>query len=205
MTDCPDAEMRDQLPDVVHGSLDEGARPRVEAHLATCATCRAELALLQRVHGSLVRTVPLDVERIASALPRAAAARPWPMQVQWRRAAAIAIAAIGLSALVLGQSFRDRGTPNASSTVVVGEPTAPVGTNPLVAATPSTPVSGSSAHRSVDSGAPHRAVRGLSLAGGVTGLEAAELEILLSELDSFDGVTEAEPVELAPNVVLGDA
>lgn len=205
MTDCPDAEMRDLLPDVVHGALDESARMRVEAHLATCATCRAELALLQRIHGSLMRPVPLDVERIASALPRAAAARPRPVLVQWRRAAAIAIAAIGLTALVLGQSFRNRGTPSASSTVVAREPATPDVTNPVVVAAPSTPAAGSSALRPTGSGAPQPAVRGLSLAGGVAGLGAADLEILLSELDSFDGVTEAEPAELAPNVVLGDA
>ena len=203
MTDCPDAEMRDLLPDVVHGSLDESARTRVDEHLATCSICRAELALLQRVHGSLMRSVPLDVERIASALPRADAVSPRPVQVQWRRAAAIAIAAIGLSALVLGQSFRNRDTPNVPSTVA-GQSATPAA-NPMGAAAPSTVAAGSSVVRSTGSGAPQLAVRGLSLAGGVAGLEDAELEILLSELDSFDAVTEAEPVELAPNVVLGDA
>lgn len=205
MTDCPDAEMRDLLPDVVHGSLDAGARARVEAHLVTCATCRAELALLRSVHGSLSRPIALDLERIAQALPSAAAARPRAtMPVQWRRAAAIAIAAIGLTALALTQSFRNTDTTSESSSVVQAEPSTPAATSPTVAVAPSPPRAPGGPLHSGGVGTPV-AVRGLSLAGGVAGLEDAELEILLSELDSFDAVTEAEPVELAPNVVLGDA
>lgn len=36
MTDCPRADMRDLLPDLMHGALDAAARAEVERHVMTC-------------------------------------------------------------------------------------------------------------------------------------------------------------------------
>ncbi|PYP60840.1 MAG: hypothetical protein DMD26_18920, partial [Gemmatimonadetes bacterium] len=47
MTDCPNAEMRDRLPDLLHERLDASARAVVMAHVADCDDCRAELVVLR--------------------------------------------------------------------------------------------------------------------------------------------------------------
>lgn len=70
MTDCSNVEMRERLPDLLHGRLEGAARVEVQAHLATCATCAAELALLQEARLVLDRAPTVDVARILAALPR---------------------------------------------------------------------------------------------------------------------------------------
>ena len=45
MRDCPDGAMRDQLPLYVSGRMDARARLAVDAHLACCADCTAEVAM----------------------------------------------------------------------------------------------------------------------------------------------------------------
>src|SRR5512140_1830353 len=65
MNDCPNADVRDLLPD----RLDEAARAMVESHLEGCADCRAELALLRDVRASLRRAPALNVAAIAAAIP----------------------------------------------------------------------------------------------------------------------------------------
>ena len=47
MNDCQNAEMRDQLPDLLHERLAATERAVVMAHLDGCVDCRDELALLR--------------------------------------------------------------------------------------------------------------------------------------------------------------
>ena len=79
MTECPNANVRDLLPDLVHGRLDAETRVMVEAHLAGCADCAAEQALLRDLRASLRRTPHLDLAAIAAAVPayRAPVRRSW--------------------------------------------------------------------------------------------------------------------------------
>ena len=85
MNDCPNAEIRDRLPDLLHEHLDAGARAQVMAHVERCADCRAELALLREAR-SLLATAPLvDVGRIVRALPSPAAARLARVSTRSRR------------------------------------------------------------------------------------------------------------------------
>ena len=70
MTDCPNVEMRERLPDLLHGRLEGAARVEVQAHLAACEACAAELALLQEARRVLERAPAVDVARIVAALPR---------------------------------------------------------------------------------------------------------------------------------------
>ena len=76
MTDCPNAEVRELLPELAAGALDPRERARVEAHLATCAECCAELALLEAIRQAFGRPVPVDVGRIAASLPAPVATAP---------------------------------------------------------------------------------------------------------------------------------
>jgi anti-sigma factor RsiW len=68
MRDCSNVEMRDRLPDLLHGQLSAAREAAVRAHLATCAECRAELALLTLARAASPAPVP-DVSRIAGAIP----------------------------------------------------------------------------------------------------------------------------------------
>jgi anti-sigma factor RsiW len=104
MNDCSNAEIRDLLCDAVHGTLAGDARHRVDAHVASCADCSAELALLHRARAVLARSTPrVDVARIASAIPpRRARSRALSFST-WRVAATIAVMAVGAASLSLAR------------------------------------------------------------------------------------------------------
>lgn len=74
MIECTNVDMQDQLPDLLAGRLPVAQREAVEGHMALCATCRAEFALLETVR--LVRPAPpsLDIAKIVAALPTPGAA-----------------------------------------------------------------------------------------------------------------------------------
>lgn len=104
MRDCPNAELRDQLPAYVHGRLDAAARAAVDAHLAACADCAAEVELLRSLWASLSANLPaVDTEQIVAALPKAGVATA--TGVRWRatrwRAAAVLLFMAGASSVVL--------------------------------------------------------------------------------------------------------
>jgi len=69
MRDCPNAEMRDALPDLLHGTLLADRQRAVRAHLDGCEACRAELTLLSRVRDA-VPVPAIATDRIVSGLPR---------------------------------------------------------------------------------------------------------------------------------------
>ena len=101
MNDCPNADIRDQLPDLLHERLDVSMRAAVMAHVDACGDCRAELELLRVVHGMFVSQTPrVDIHYVVNALPKSAA-RPVPVAPRhrvwsdWRIAAAITVLAVG--------------------------------------------------------------------------------------------------------------
>lgn len=76
MGDCINTEIRDALPDLIHERLDTSQRARVEAHVAACSDCAAELALVRRAAAVLTLGAPrMDARRIAAALPSGVRAR----------------------------------------------------------------------------------------------------------------------------------
>src|SRR5688500_8737195 len=116
MNDCPNAEMRDLLCDVVHRTLADADCRRVEEHIATCAECTAELALLHRAREVLTRQAPaIDAARIAAAIPRRAPGRAFRFST-WRIAASIAVIAVGAASLsVARQQMNGRGVGASES------------------------------------------------------------------------------------------
>ena len=70
MTDCANNNILDALPDLINGRLSPLDRATLTEHIAGCATCAADAALL----GEIRRAVPLapriDVELVVAALPR---------------------------------------------------------------------------------------------------------------------------------------
>lgn len=110
MTDCPNGDVRDLLPDLLHGRLTPEVRREVEAHISECGDCRAELALLGGMRSTLRRTPAVDVAGIAAAVPayRAPARRSWG---GWRAAAAVLLVAGGTSVAVLESHRAESTTP----------------------------------------------------------------------------------------------
>lgn len=93
--DCPDVEMRERLPELLHERLRADERNAVERHVAACPECAAELSILRSVRSSA--PVPeMDLDRIVGSLPayRAATARRHlPSPVALRIAAAVVLVA----------------------------------------------------------------------------------------------------------------
>jgi len=169
MNDCPNAEIRDLLCDAIHGTLTDGDRRRVDEHVATCADCRAELALLQRARTVLDRRTPaVDAARIAAAIPpRRATARALRFST-WRVAASIAVMAVGAASLSLARS--QIGNRDGAG---IGE-------------------------SAVSSAAGPQDAQMLSFSGRLSMLNDADLEQLLADIDDFDGGTPAEPAAVLP-------
>ncbi|HEX7848650.1 MAG TPA: zf-HC2 domain-containing protein, partial [Sphingomonas sp.] len=72
----PHEQVRQLLPWYINGTLEAGEMATVEAHLADCADCRADLAA-ERVLARDVAALPVDAEHAWSMLSeRIDAARP---------------------------------------------------------------------------------------------------------------------------------
>src|SRR3954468_8108873 len=98
MNDCTNADIRDQLPDLLHERLDASGRAEVLAHLSGCTDCRDELRLLGEVRSALESRVPrVDVNYVVQALPKPPAQRTLRLEPRrrvwsdWRIAAAVTL------------------------------------------------------------------------------------------------------------------
>lgn len=101
MNDCPNAEMRDLLPELLHDRLSATVRAEVTAHVDACADCREERELLRGLREVMVTYTPkIDVAYVVSALPAPPTQsvriprrpRTW---ADWRVAAAVTLIAVG--------------------------------------------------------------------------------------------------------------
>jgi anti-sigma factor RsiW len=147
--------VRDLLPELAAATLDTGSRAAVEVHLARCAECAAEQALVAAIRAAapeppagLGARINLALDRPATVPPRATWARP------------VAIAATAAFALLTGGLLirsQQRTTDVADADVVAA---VPVGW-PAVQAAPM-----------------------LRVAPTLHDLSMEELESLLAELDS---------------------
>jgi len=196
MTDCSNAEMRDALPELPGDRIDAGLRARVEAHVATCADCAAEVALLHRVRRSgQLHGVSVDVDRIVRALPTAATGQ---RRMHWAHSPSLRIAAT-FALLIGGATWYAGERPRREQPVEVVTAAA----NPATGVAPapaSAPVSAVAVSRPVNPPVVV-AARGLSLDGSLDDFSDKELQSLLSALDSFDAQVGAEPETVGP--VLG--
>jgi len=114
---------RDRIDELVDATLDGAARRELDAHLATCAECRAlaeDLLAIRRAAGHLPPLTPPDRiwQQIAPRVvaPIAAAPRPAPAP-NWRERLAVplAIAAVLLAAVAITSVMRQWRNPSASS------------------------------------------------------------------------------------------
>ena len=189
MTDCPNGLMRDQLPEYVHGVLAVDAAALVEAHLATCADCRAEVALLGNVRTALSQGTPvMDVAAIVAALPapiRAArrAPRRFAMVAGWQYAAAAALV------LAVGSTAVWRGAPDQVGQRVADSSSAVVVPGNTVAVQADVPVS-------------EKAENGMTFGGGLSDLSLNDLESLLGQMDSVRTLPSSNPESMTPVITV---
>lgn len=69
MNSCSNERRREQLPEWAARRLPPTERAAVDAHLAACASCRAEAELLAAARRALPAPPAVDVARIVAALP----------------------------------------------------------------------------------------------------------------------------------------
>lgn len=179
MSDCLNIEVRERLPEWLHGTLPASERAVVDAHLATCAECAAELDVLRVAMATLrARPVPrIDTRAIVAALPKPASRQaPRPsFASRWRIAAAITVMALGgMSLAVVRQYFGH--VPTVDSTIAITQVAESATARP---ATPDTPVAGQQV--------------GLTAGGGFSELADDDLETLIGALDRLEAVPHVDP------------
>ena len=196
MNDCPNGEIRDLLPDLLHHRLAPDAQRLVEAHVSACARCQEELALLRGMSRALRRAPAVDVGEIVAAIPayRASARRYWS---GWRIAAAITFVAAGGTSLAVVRHREVAPGENVGVATAVtpdsrgGDPDS---ARPLVVAP--VPMDASS-RASGAAGAP--ATRELAVASAtIADLDERELSTLLQDLESIDAMPSVEVEPGAP-------
>lgn len=196
MTECSDAAWRERLPDLLHGRLAPAHRAQVEGHVAVCAECRAELALLRQLRTLLAGTAsaPVSAAEVATIVGALPAYRHATRARAWRLAAAgLALVAGGASLLVA------RHAPTAGSRVAL----APAGVAVAPAPVAAIRIASAGPHESLasTSGAAHslaraagpvtRPARALPVEGAVGDLSDRELQALLSGLGSLRALPSA--------------
>ena len=208
MNDCQNAEMRDQLPDLLNERLDGSARAVVMAHVAACADCRDELELLRVARGTLLKATPrVDLNFIVEALPktapraRIAPSTRRPMWADWRiAAAAVLLIAGGSSYSLLG---RHGGIAMRDS--LVAQVTQPVTDTPAAKMPPADSASTALAQSPqpgtvIADGTPETS-ESSGLGGSHLGdLSEKQLKALLTEIDQLQPTPLTEPVPVTIRV-----
>lgn len=171
MSDCPNVEIRELLPDYLSGTLASHRRVEVEGHVAGCQDCQDELTVLRLVREAYAEAPAVNVAAIVGALPlpsikavvKPARRRSWVREHAMQIAAVVSFVALGGVSVSLAGSFLDRSTSVSPDTIIAMAP----GEGPVI-----------------------------SFAGGVSDLVDEDLEALLSALESMEAVPVTEPAEL---------
>jgi len=170
------------LPDLAHGILDEQSRIRVEAHLASCETCREDMVVIQTVKNAAVFAPTIDVQRVMRQIPPYRAIVPGVQAparsrvTQWLVAAGFIIALVGGGSLLMSKQDKATATNQQVAGVAADGP------------------------RQFDSAAPgSRATEvapSLAFAGSIDDLSDSSLVQLMTDMSQFDALpaTEPEPV-----------
>lgn len=200
MTDCVNREVKDALPDLLHGRLSALDTATMNAHVESCADCRAELEFLREVRASAPLAPALDYARIAASVPAYGGATVTvPSQTQVRSSFRnIAILAASAVVAFTGWSLTRSSDYNRSvlsPSAVASAPAAAVASPSAIAVTPPSLTQSAS-----QAGNGETQVASLSLVGNTQDLSDADLEQLVSDLDGLDALPAAEPQSVTPAV-----
>jgi anti-sigma factor RsiW len=192
MNRCSNSDIRELLPDLLHGTLAADARARVEAHVATCGECGEELGVLRTVKTAAVFAPRIDVDRVVRQIPPyrtivPVTERPASTRVvSWLVAATMAIVVIGGGSLVLMKPRVVNDPPAVASTQRAPAPN-PAESTQLK---PSVRDAGATGRTAVVT-APHP--RALALAANVDDLSDGDLRQLMNDMNRFDALPASEP------------
>jgi anti-sigma factor RsiW len=195
--DCINTEARDALPDLLHGRLNALDTATMNAHVESCAECRAELALLREARATAQLAPSMDYAHIAASIPAyrsAAISAPGRGFVRTNLRSIGLVAAGALIAFTgwsVSRSTLDDGS--APTVAVAPAPTAAPAT-PVAPSTQTVAKSGNEATKEVTQ------VASLSLLGSTQDLSDADLEQLTSDLDQLDALPSAEPQSVTLSV-----
>lgn len=210
MNDCGNAEIRDQLPDLLHDRLDAGARAAALAHVDACADCRDELQLLRDLQGTLNRGIPrVDVAYVVGALPKAPIASPARRESRdvvplaprrrvwndWRVAAAITMLFVGGGSYALMNAHGDSVVDTAIVAAQNATSEASARTGGTVATSPAATAGESATIATVIDGAAD--AESDSRLGD---LNEDQLETLIKDIEGFSAVPATEPAPLTIRV-----
>jgi anti-sigma factor RsiW len=205
MIDCPNGDVRDLLPDYLHDRLESSARALVERHLADCAACRDELALLRDLRGTLRRAPRIDVAAVAAAIPAYQPPARKSRAGSWRIAAAIVAIAVGGTSIALVQRMTNPAQvaqrPAAAPAREVPAVVAPTTASGIASRSSTPPESQRApvlAHAAPPKADPVPRGEELAVAGGtISDLSDSELSDLIGDLDSLDALpsTDVESTE----------
>lgn len=196
MSDCTNGQLRDLLPELMHGTLDAETQRAVEAHVAACPECAEELALLRALRPALSRGPTVDVQRIAAAV-NARTTRA-PLRSRWRAPFRIAIAAAALLAVGgIGYAIAMRGRITAPEHTAIRAPAPekPDTTAPLVApiSTPPRQVAIAPPHVASPIAHPLSTVANAGVLDNLSDLTDDDLRALTASLDGLSGLPDADP------------
>ncbi|HYS70633.1 MAG TPA: zf-HC2 domain-containing protein, partial [Gemmatimonadaceae bacterium] len=114
MNKCINSDIQEMLPDLLHGTLADDARKRVEAHVATCESCQEDLDVLRTVKSAAIFAPSIDVDGVVRQIPpyrtivpgieRPASTRV----VSWLVAASLALVVLGGGSVLMIQSKDSR-------------------------------------------------------------------------------------------------
>ena len=186
MNSCNEIEIREMLPDLLHGSLDAGAKARVERHVAGCEECGEELDVLRTVKDAAIFAPTIDVNRVVGHVAPYAKIVPVveaPARsrvVSWLVAASFLVVIAGGGSLLVVQQ-KDSRVPYASIS-----PRRPVDVTPV-------PIREPSPRTAAVAPVGKPATHALALGTGVETLTDNNIRQLMSDMDSFDALPASEP------------
>ena len=192
MNKCINSDIQEMLPDLLHGALADDARKRVEAHVATCASCQEDLDVHRTVKSAAIFAPSIDVDGVVRQIPpyrtivpaieRPASARV----VSWLVAASLVLVVLGGGSVLMIQSKGSKGSNSTSYSqaqkpVTTGrEATKLSPPESIVVSRPDVPVV-----------LPHP--HALALAAEADGLSDGSLVQLMNDMDGFDALPGSEP------------
>lgn len=184
MTDCTNEAIRDRLPELANGMLPADEMAAARAHLAICAACAAELAVLETSR-LVLRATARKVD--LAAITRAVTTSKPSLRVERGGATA--------PTLVRKPAWRSRQFLAAAASLLIvatlsipalsrrGEPTQAAVPDTVIAATIDTPLT-----------APVPA--GFANSEGLSDLSSSDLATLLAELERMETNVTAEPASM---------
>jgi hypothetical protein len=205
VNDCVNAEVRDALPDLMHGRLSALDTVTMTAHVESCADCRAELELLRTVKTEARLAPRIDAARIAAAIPAYGAVDPLRAPAHQKSIYSrigglrIAVAAVMIAAAGFIAKSNDVHFGAAPRTASESAPRV-VAAEPVESPSAVSPATVASAAVVTTTPAPAAQPASLSLVGSTSDLSDTDLEQLVASLDNIDTMPSAEPQSVTPIV-----